>query len=124
MQLSFEVPRITPSGWKYLHRHWGYRHKLRQTFEWEIKAITSEFIEKYPEAIAKEGERRKLVITSFRPRRIDPDNVISGLKPCIDALKNLGLIWDDSEKCLELIVNQDKAHGFPKTRITIYFDKP
>ena len=85
--------------------------------------VLQEFIEKNPEAIAKEGERRKVVVTSFRPRLIDQENCETGLKPVFDALKNLKLIWDDSLRCMEKIVNQEKAHGFPKTRVTIYFDK-
>jgi len=50
---------------------------------------------------------------------MDRDNIWASHKQLIDALKELGLIWDDSEKYIDLRVFQ-LEHPEQKTEIFIY----
>ena len=50
---------------------------------------------------------------------LDPDNFIGGTKPLTDALKELGLIWDDSTKYISLGAEQFIDGYDPRTEIFI-----
>lgn len=52
--------------------------------------------------LSEEKEMREIKIISVRSRLLDPDNFIGGLKPLIDAIKELKYISDDSPKRLKL----------------------
>ena len=62
--------------------------------------------------------RRKVTIISYRKRLLDEDNNVGSTKPLLDAVKDMGLIWDDSPKFCELVTRQEKA-GEVKTEIQI-----
>lgn len=48
-------------------------------------------------------------IKSFRKRLIDRDNLWGGSKILIDCLKDLNVIQDDSEKYIDLHIEQEKV---------------
>lgn len=64
------------------------------------------------------GRRRRVVITQYRKRLLDPDNATAACKRLLDAMRDLQLIKQDSEKWIELEVRQvtDKEE---KTTIAI-----
>jgi Holliday junction resolvase RusA-like endonuclease len=46
--------------------------------------------------------KMRVSITSYRARLLDEvDNLRTGLKPVLDALRNAGVIWDDGPQWLE-----------------------
>lgn len=53
--------------------------------------------------------RARLRITRFGHRLLDPDNLQGGVKPLVDCIKEVGLIWDDSPDWLELDVRQQQV---------------
>ena len=55
--------------------------------------------------------KRKLTVVRFGSRKLDPSNLIGGLKGLIDCLVNYGLLVDDDEDHLEL-----DAHNAPKPK--------
>lgn len=74
---------------------------------------------------AKEGEKRKVKIRSYRKSLVDKDNLIGGMKPLIDALRDRQLIFDDDDSHLELLevkLIKVKSKAETKTDILIYVD--
>ena len=69
---------------------------------------------------AKPKERRRVAFYSYRPRRIDSDNLSGGMKYLRDQLQNMKLIWNDSEKYLEAKYYQYTDGKDPRTEIVIY----
>ena len=67
----------------------------------------------------KRPKKRILMIYSYRKKTMDPDNIIASHKQVIDAIKELGLIWDDSDKYIDLTILQWKHPEAPKTEIYI-----
>ena len=65
------------------------------------------------------GVPKKVKIISYRKRKCDKDNFEGGLKLLIDALKYIGLIFDDSPKWLKLEAQQQIDRNFPRTEIFI-----
>ena len=95
------IPMRTPSmnkfkgGWKVYH----YRYKM----PWK-NALAFFFTKK-----AKEKVPRNVVITTYHDKFYDKDNHIGGCKPIIDALRDLGWIWNDSIKWIEAKYFQKKV---------------
>ena len=55
-------------------------------------------------------ELRRVVITSYRARLIlDKGNLVGGAKGLIDAIVNVGLLFDDSDKWAQIEYQQIKC---------------
>lgn len=113
------IPRKLKSPNETLWKHW--RLKLRETRGWEadLQLAIGAF-----QRVAR-AERRKVAVTRLVPSRgafiRDEDNLRFAVKPLNDALKRLGLIWDDSQGWLEqpLPVQSVSGDGHYWTAITI-----
>ena len=57
----------------------------------------------------KQKVKKILVIKRYGSRIYDQDNFIGGLKPLIDAMKEKGIVYDDTEKWLQLKAEQVKC---------------
>ena len=115
--MMFSIPDQIESGQKIYHKHWSFRHKLKEKYMWAIKARMVDeptFID----------DKRKVRITSIRKRRLDKDNLYFGAKPLVDALKSLGLIVDDDPEHLELEIEQEIDRKNPCTIIMIGGEVP
>ena len=55
---------------------------------------------------AAEQKKYKLVILSYRKKKLDYDNLIGGCKHLIDALIEEGFIFDDSPDYIDLNIEQ------------------
>ena len=86
---------------------------------WNMLLLCNAHEDKYK---AKPKERRRLAIYSYRPRKIDKDNLIAGSKYLIDTLEDMKLIYRDSEKYLEAKYYQYTDSTNPRTEIIIYLD--
>lgn len=113
--MRLEIPRElkTPNRWN--GRHWRYKH--RESQEWE-QAVWVEIARRtgardmyqvlacmgaLPKRVCQ--EKRRVTVTRVCPsgRNFirDDDNLKFACKPLNDALKRLGLIYQDSRKWLE-----------------------
>ena len=50
-----------------------------------------------------------VTIISYRKRLLDEDNNVGSTKPLLDAVKDMGLVWDDSPKFCALATRQERA---------------
>lgn len=123
--LTITVPRVPPSGneLRRQYRHWAAYKNLKVSWEQEFAYCTPAPIYKELRELCgcANGVGYKIHLhvrigriadRLGRPRLLDHDNAIAGLKPVLDALKNkkpVGFIWDDSPKWLDLHVEQFTA---------------
>lgn len=98
-----------------LRWHWQTRREHLDQWEWLIKA---EFRGLPPRA---QGPM-KVHITSFRTKLLDKDNLVGGCKPILDALRNQGLIKDDSPEWVEVDYQQVKVNGGSQTKTVIQLE--
>jgi len=110
MKLTISLPII--SGNKLLRMHWSTRAKIQKDYYWAI-------IEQIECPRLGLEKKRKVVITSYRKRLLDKDNLYAGAKCLGDALKKAGLIWDDSPKWINLEVKQAVDGKNQRTEVVI-----
>lgn len=131
------IPMIPPSGNKYIRSHWGVKKKLRNNFAWAlmiaIRGQDRKFPFPTPLPIRKSLVNRSQFASTPSPlpssqaivdvmvysnaaksaggraRRLDRDNLWGGCKPLFDAMKDIGMIVNDSPKWLQADVNEDRT---------------
>lgn len=89
--------------------HWRHRHRLSKQLKREIGLLMmSSRLNKslYP------LQRAVVKVTSYRKQLLDPDNLIAGAKPYIDALVTNKLLVNDRPENIELTVNQVKSRAY------------
>ena len=118
----FTIPRLTPSNNELLRMHHMERAKLNNTWFWEIKAAANAF-EHNRDVIPRCAApvKRGVRIVSYRKQKMDADNFFGGLKPLIDALVSVRLIWDDSPDLLELKAEIQLDMDNQRTHIELSF---
>lgn len=84
---------------------------------WNMLLLCNAHEDKYK---ARPGEKRAVAFLSFRPRKIDDDNLVAGMKYLRDVLGEMGLIWRDSPKYLASKYYQYTDKENPRTEIIIY----
>lgn len=95
------IPSL-PTSTNMLERmHWAVKGRMRKAFAQEIIIAAANAGLKLRPTDTKPG-RRRVTITTYRPRRLDPDNTQGGLKPLLDAMRDVGLLRNDSPRWLEL----------------------
>jgi hypothetical protein len=108
--LHLEIPRELKSPNKWQGRHWRYKHRETQQWEWEIAAVALTTNGGYLQfqrdgGMLRPYEVRRVTVTRIVPSKRnfikDDDNLRFSTKPLNDALKRLGLIYDDSRKWLQ-----------------------
>ncbi len=73
----------------------------------------------------KESAQRTVVrIVRYGCRLLDRDNLQGGAKPCVDCLKEAGLIVDDTEAEIDLIVTQERVFNKDQQRTEIEITWP
>jgi Holliday junction resolvase RusA-like endonuclease len=112
--LKFTIPVEVPSLNKLLRMHWAKRGRLRMDIVHEIWAASGCALPHVREKRVKEVR-----ITSYRKKLLDADNLTGGAKIHVDALKSLGMIYDDSPAWIELHVEQVKDGKNPRTEIEV-----
>ncbi len=94
---------------------WKAKKRLRARLATEIMASIG--VSMFP--VAEEKMRLKVHVY-HKTRRLDPDNVVGGLKVTIDAMRDVGLIWRDSPKWLVIDEpKQDIDHDNPRTVLEV-----
>lgn len=93
----------TPSLNAWQRWHWAKRDKLKKKFSFEVRKRLNE-LGRF--GVTPPFHRMLVVITRWSPKQLDPDNMVGGCKALVDALKQQGVIRDDSEKWAEIRYKQ------------------
>jgi Holliday junction resolvase RusA-like endonuclease len=113
--MKLTIPRIPVSLNKLLRMHWTTKRRDRDAWKEEIQVAMP-----YQYPPARKGERLRLAICQYRSRMLDRDNLYGSVKNIVDALCDMGLIFNDDDKHLDLHVSQVKAkRREQKTEITV-----
>ena len=126
--LTLTIPRIPP-GLNALRREYRNPHVykvLRMAWETELLCAAGvpmlQAVREFVSASDTELPKRMRVQIHVRRRVLleDMDNLVGGAKPVLDAIKNMGLIYDDSTKFIDYQITQALAGGAgERTMITI-----
>jgi len=111
MKIVIDLPIISAN--KLLRMHWAKRAKIQKDYYSAIYVVIPIYL--HP----PKQRKRKVIITSYRKRLLDKDNLYAGTKPLVDALKKAGLIWDDSPKWINLEVKQAVDGKNQRTEVEI-----
>ncbi len=111
--MKFTISEPIPSGNVILRSHWAIRRRLLNTYEWRMLSIIG------PLRVRLPTKKMKVKIISYRARLLDKDNLYSGAKNLVDALRRTRLIRDDSPRWLELEVEQEVDRKNMRTEIEI-----
>ena len=57
-------------------------------------------------------QRASVRVTSYRKQLLDPDNLVAGAKPYIDALVTNKLLVNDRPENIDLVVDQVKSRAY------------
>ena len=111
--LVIEVPLSVPSGNAYRpggeYRHWAKYKRLREEWEgWIVFKLGGPKLRRLQKWVLENRPKMRVQFTCYRKRRIEQDNLDTGLKPVRDCLvvskrshpSGLGLIVDDSQEWL------------------------
>ena len=101
------IPFNILPGWEFIKLHWSKQHAMRNDL---IKLLTvcNGHDEKYR---CEPKTKRHVEIISHRKRLIrDNVNLRIGAKPLIDAMTNVGLLYDDSDKFLNEKYSQTRVY--------------
>ncbi len=103
---QFHIPRAVTSGNRHVYNvggsRWAYAKERDAWQSWFVQRASEE-------GITKATGRRRVTLTRFyggRQREMDVDNMIAGLKPCLDAMTRSGLLVDDKREFAEVIYVQ------------------
>ena len=113
--ISFKIDDIPPSNNQYLGRtgtNWNYNREKKK-FHQLIEVASYNKIPNEP--INKSNIHIHYIFPDNRRR--DPDNY-SG-KMLLDPLVSLGIIQDDSFKCVDLTISAETIKGIKETHISI-----
>jgi len=116
--VKLTLKSIPPSANVVMRMHWAQRKRLRSQLQWELTAALADMGRKLPPLLyGKTAPKRRVTVTVYRPRRLDPDN--AGPKILLDAMRDIGLIRNDSPRWLELVVEQKTEKCECRTEIFI-----
>lgn len=97
---SWKIPGKTPSLNSLLSWHWTKRGRESRSWFLKVIALCGQ---------RKERQDRKCVIgfLSYRPKLIDTDNLIGGIKALRDSFVKAGWLHDDSPQWCEAVYAQE-----------------
>lgn len=103
--ITLEIPRIPESPNDLRRFHWRHRYRHDQLWKDEVRyAVLQSKPLNIPFAKAK------ISIDRRSRGRLDPDNLVSAMKPVIDALRHAGVIQNDTTDHIELHITQSSGH--------------
>lgn len=111
---TYSIPLETPSQNVTDRMHWRARSKLKGQWLYRILAACGGMHS--PLMI-----RKRVEILAYRKRLItDRGNLIGGCKLVVDAIRDAGLIFDDSDKWATIDYRQELASKSPTGRACTY----
>jgi len=125
VKILLVLPVIMPSLNNQLRAHWAVRKRTKDNAAWHLRAVMGR------KSIEHRDRFANVIITVYsnapklaggRARRLDTDNLIGGQKPLVDALKQAGIMKDDSPKwaAITYLENRDKVET-PRTEIDVSY---
>ncbi len=97
------IPAVPPSINKILRMHWTDKRDLLSLWILEIRGAMGDKVPPVPQC------KMRVVVTIHNSRAYDKDNAYGACKVIFDAMKILGLIFDDRDQFLEAEVKQEKS---------------
>lgn len=97
------IPEVPISLNKMLRQHWAKRRLYYREWKWLIR---SKFIGYPLSFLYPQTKKCIVIITQYRKRLLDKDNLLGSCKAVLDAIRYWGLIKDDSPKWIDLEVYQ------------------
>lgn len=124
-QIKIEIKTLTPSNNKLIRMHFRNYKKFKDRLAWELFAELVDHDDQIPKATNPE-DYRKVKLNSYRVSLLDEDNFNGGLKPLIDCMKELKVIYDDSPKYFSYEAEQVKVSkkSDQKTEIIFFLTQP
>jgi hypothetical protein len=113
---------VPPSANRYLRMHWAVKKKLRHGYSWAISMALLDQLKGQLDRFWRQPLPKMRVQVTVHSggasvRRLDADNLWGGCKPLIDAMRDAGLIRNDSPKWIDLGVRENREPGRTGTRI-------
>ena len=106
--ITLEIPRIPESPNDLRRFHWRHRHRHDKLWKDEVWYAVLQ-AKPFHAPLAKV----KVSIDRRSRGRLDPDNLVSSMKPVIDALRHAGVIRNDTPDHIELVVTQSRTQDLP-----------
>jgi hypothetical protein len=118
-EIKIVIKSLTPSLNPLLRMNRFKRMKLKEDLAWEVFVELQEQNPGYE--VIGTPRKMNLNIISYRKSFLDKDNFWGGLKPLVDAIKELRLIYDDSKEFLKWDAEQriEKKRKNQRTEIII-----
>lgn len=121
MSIDITIPLRTPTLNEWQRMHWGKRRRVGQAMAWALLAALGQDRPQHP------LQRCSVHVERTSTREPDPDSLIAGLKPLLDALQpaskrhpyGIGLIVDDDARCITRLSALHVAGKTEQTRIVI-----
>ena len=112
---TFTLPFPTPSLNEIQGHHWAWAREQKSVIRWALASALNRI-----KPISKAEGKRKVVISRHGKGILDRDNLVGGCKWLIDAIRERGLILDDCDASLYLVVEQVVNRKItPYTEVTI-----
>ncbi len=120
------IPVIMPSLNKQLRMHWRTRGRLKNNAILHVRAVMGRDEIKHLKKLAHLTIRvysNAPKLAGGRARSLDVDNLVGAQKPLVDALKDLGIIKNDSPVWLDIgyVERREKVER-PRTEIEITYN--
>ena len=118
---DLEVPAATPSLNVFTNRRNPFTYSaLRSRWREYLTSAWFDARRLHPELAGfVPPPRACLTIYRYSPAAIDPDNLVGGVKPVLDALRSLALMADDNPSSLRLDVRPVRREGPGATRLVL-----
>lgn len=101
MNIILVIPKMSQSRNQLDSMHWAERHRQSKIWDMEVKIIKAR--QNWEDRMYKQ----KVIITSYRKRKLDADNLSGGLKSCLDSLVKNKLLVDDRPEWVEIEYKQE-----------------
>jgi hypothetical protein len=96
--------------------HWRDRHRLSKRIKRDVWVLSNQKRPRTP------LDQATVTITSYRKALLDPDNLVAGCKPYIDALVTNGVVIDDKPENVCLKIDQAISKQGYSVEITVEAD--
>jgi len=113
--IELSIPEATPTLNSFVHAHWTKYRAARKHWSLLVMVAKSQAKQTLLEPLARASVR----VERHGKYTLDEDNLVGGCKVLIDALKDNGLIVDDSPEHLSLTVEQRPKSKIPRTIVTL-----
>lgn len=125
MKILLVLPVIMPSLNKQLRSHWAARKRLKDNAAWHVRASMGRYKIDHRDRFANVSitvYSNAPKVAGGRVRVLDRDNLIGGQKPLVDAMKQAGILKDDSPKwaAIAYVERRDPVES-PRTEIEVSY---